>query len=174
MPGAACTASAMTTAVPLISPWCKYSGRVAHAVVTIFMLLTYTRLLFRSAGSPEEHLIKRKYEQVRAFVDAAQASQLCTETALGDPDLVSEIIAFYRLTAAWLMRCVSPTGMPSLPLPETVPMTFATLPEWFVEDMAEFMLYVTRACPQVNITTVASAFCHCGLCCTSHAMSAKL
>ena len=55
-----------------------------------------------------------------------------------------EAIAFYRLVAAWLLRCVCPSGQPEMPLPEPPPMEFAALPEWFIEDLADLFLYVSR------------------------------
>ncbi len=70
--------------------------------------------------------------------------RLCVEAQLGDPELLQEAIAFYRLVAAWLLQLACPSGQPSLPLPEPVPMSWATLPEWFVEDVADFFLYVSR------------------------------
>lgn len=118
---------------------------------------------------------------------------------------MSEVIAVYRLLAAWLLRLVSPDGRPALPLPDQarfcngggaarvlspaasfavrtsadtpglaipiltppfttpharnstnpaqVPREFATLPEWFVEDMAEALLSASRYAPH----TLASA-----------------
>jgi hypothetical protein len=55
-----------------------------------------------------------------------------------------EAIAFYRLVAAWLLRSVCPGGQPAMPLPEPPPMEFAALPEWFIEDLADLFLYVSR------------------------------
>jgi len=38
------------------------------------------------------------------------------------------------------------------PTPQQVPMEFATLPEWFVEDMAEVLLYASRYVPHTLST----------------------
>lgn len=85
--------------------------------------------------------------RLKAWVGTVQGHLLALETVLADESLLSEAIALYRLMASWMMRMVTPDGRPSLPLPEQVPVDFATLPEWFVEDMAEVMLHASRYAP---------------------------
>jgi ubiquitin conjugation factor E4 B len=119
--------------------------------MAVFLLLYVT--CCSRAGSMEEPMIQHRLQRIRALVDSAQATRLCMETVIGDPDLISEVLAFYRLLAAWLLRLVSPSGLPELPLPDAVPMEWATLPEWFVEDLAEYCLLVTRMYPQVLATS---------------------
>ena len=77
-------------------------------------------------------------------MSSQQEVRLCHEAQVGDPELLGEAIAFYRLVAAWLLRLVCPAGPPAMPLPLPAPAAFATLPEWFVEDLADLFLHVSR------------------------------
>ncbi|GBF98629.1 ubiquitin conjugation factor E4-like [Raphidocelis subcapitata] len=88
----------------------------------------------------------------KAYVGMLQGHLLALETVLQDETLLGEVIAMYRLLAAWLLRLVAPDGRPALPLPEQVPREFATLPEWFVEDMAEALLSASRYAPHTLAT----------------------
>lgn len=101
------------------------------------------------AGSPQEALVRHRLRQLQAAVDNLQGARLAIDTVLGDPDFAGEVTSLYRLLAAWLLRLVSPSGLPTLPLPAEVPMEWATLPEWFLEDMAEWLLLLTRTHPNL-------------------------
>eukprot|EP00879_Flechtneria_rotunda_P016797 GHRR01017581.1.p1 GENE.GHRR01017581.1~~GHRR01017581.1.p1 ORF type:complete len:531 (+),score=180.79 GHRR01017581.1:2040-3632(+) len=103
----------------------------------------------RFVGTPAETMANAELKRVQQRVDQLMAMKCCFDAALGDPDLDADCLAFYRLVAAWLLRLVSPSGLAELPLPEQVPKTWALLPEWFVEDLAEFLLYITRYRPRV-------------------------
>ncbi len=65
-----------------------------------------------------------------------------------------------RLVAQWLLAVASPLvlqagffqGVTSglLPLPETPPAEFTCLPEWFLEDMVDVLIAVSRNYPPVS------------------------
>jgi ubiquitin conjugation factor E4 B len=101
------------------------------------------------AGNPQEALVRHRLRQLQAEVDRLQGTRLAIDTLLGDEVFAGEVTALYRLLAAWLLRLVCPGGVPTLPLPAEVPMEWATLPEWFLEDMAEWLLLLTRAHPNL-------------------------
>jgi ubiquitin conjugation factor E4 B len=93
------------------------------------------------------------------------------DTPLLDRAGLEHSLQFYNLVMMWLLRVVllgckalpapakpggpdplqwdlvargAIAGLPLVPLPETVPSVFATLPEWIVEDVIEFYLFVCR------------------------------
>lgn len=101
--------------------------------------------------SPE---VQVRLARLNQFLSGAHEARLCSEVVLGDPELMGEAVQFYRLAAAWMLRTAAPAlgGNYALPLPLPPPMEFATLPEYFVEDMAEFLLYTSRVLPQVMST----------------------
>jgi hypothetical protein len=54
-------------------------------------------------------------------------------------------MSFYSSVAVYLNSVIVPGLVegypPELPLPPQVPALFANLPEWYVEDMTEFLLF---------------------------------
>ena len=65
------------------------------------------------------------------------------------------VVPPYRLMAAWLLVAASPhcngnLSSIQLPLPTPPPPEFACIPEHFIEDLADVLLYVSRYAPQVR------------------------
>ncbi|GFH33099.1 U-box domain-containing protein, partial [Haematococcus lacustris] len=68
---------------------------------------------------------------------------------------MAEVLAFYRLVACWLLGLASRgngasslTGL-VLPLPEEPPPEFVVLPEYFLEDMIDVLLALSKHSPPV-------------------------
>ncbi|EEF29477.1 ubiquitin-protein ligase, putative [Ricinus communis] len=60
---------------------------------------------------------------------------------LRDETLIQSALSFYRLMVVWLVDLV---GGFRMPLPPTCPMEFASLPEHFVEDAMELLIFASR------------------------------
>uniref|UniRef100_A0A224XMQ8 Putative ubiquitin conjugation factor e4 b n=1 Tax=Panstrongylus lignarius TaxID=156445 RepID=A0A224XMQ8_9HEMI len=61
-------------------------------------------------------------------------------------------LLFYTSVAEFLLQVLTDAPYnynPQLPLPQEPPLTFAALPEWYVEDIAEFLLFVLQYMPSV-------------------------
>lgn len=54
-------------------------------------------------------------------------------------------MSYYRLMASWL---ADQAGGLRVPLPVPPPMEFSSLPEHFVEDMDDLLIYVSRRAPK--------------------------
>lgn len=68
--------------------------------------------------------------------------KLCYEAQiLRDGDLIQRALSFYRLMVVWL---VDVGGGFKMPLPPTCPMEFACMPEHFVEDAMELLIFASR------------------------------
>ncbi|KAE9590331.1 hypothetical protein Lal_00028116 [Lupinus albus] len=68
--------------------------------------------------------------------------KLCYEAQiLRDNTFIQNALSFYRLMIVWLAGLVDGFKMP---LPPTCPMTFATMPEHFVEDAMELLIFASR------------------------------
>lgn len=114
----------------------------------------------RFMGSPEQARYERRLEEMTEEVDAAHTKNLQFDCALRDPRLISEAMQYYRLVAVWLMRIVATNGayekgdgftfsqIAMDQFPETCPPAFGCLPEYVVEDLVEFILYVSRYAPE--------------------------
>ncbi|KAK5641761.1 hypothetical protein RI129_010308 [Pyrocoelia pectoralis] len=93
--------------------------------------------------------IRRWKHQIRKL----NKSKACADAGLLDENLMRRSLIFYTSVAEFLlclMANVSPGDpRPTLPLPSAVPPGFAALPEWYVEDIAEFLLFALQYCPMI-------------------------
>lgn len=74
----------------------------------------------------------RQAAALRKAAERFKGIAVCAETALKQESMLNDVLAFYRLMAAYMLRLASPTaasgGLPTLPLPEPAPMEFSSLP----------------------------------------------
>ncbi|XP_074108795.1 ubiquitination factor E4B [Cotesia typhae] len=100
------------------------------------------------AGHNKE-LVKRWKQQLKRLTK----SRACADAGLIDPVLIRRSLHFYGSVAEILLGLLTQTdacvSLPKLPLPQQVPHRFTALPEWYVEDIAEFLLFALQYCPTV-------------------------
>lgn len=60
---------------------------------------------------------------------------------LQDVDIMQDALKFYRLMVVWLVSLI---GGFKMPLPTPCPMEFASMPEHFIEDSLELLLFASR------------------------------
>lgn len=89
-------------------------------------------------------LIKQWKQQLKRLVK----SKSCADAGLIDPVLLRRCLEFYMSVAEILLSLLTETSpgdpLPELPLPREVPYRFTALPEWYVEDIAEFLLFILQ------------------------------
>lgn len=72
-------------------------------------------------------------------------SKACADAGLLDKNLMRRALIFYTSVAQFLLSLMTNTlpnnQAPTLPLPSTNPEAFSAMPEWYVEDIAEFLLF---------------------------------
>jgi len=69
--------------------------------------------------------------------------KLSVEAELKNPIFLQDCLAVYLQLARWLLTLIDPEQR-GLPLPAEPPLDFAGLPEYFIDDMAEYMLFLAR------------------------------
>ncbi|XP_052821362.1 ubiquitin conjugation factor E4 B-like [Mya arenaria] len=90
--------------------------------------------------------IVKKYKQQ---FQRLQKSKLCAEAAIMDESLLRRCLQFYSVLAEYLLAIADPVNKGTiLPLPAEVSPLFQALPEFNLEDVAEFTLFVAQAMPQ--------------------------
>uniref|UniRef100_A0A1B6DV73 Ubiquitin conjugation factor E4 B n=1 Tax=Clastoptera arizonana TaxID=38151 RepID=A0A1B6DV73_9HEMI len=97
-------------------------------------------------------LIKRWKHQIKKLT----RSKACADAGLLDKNLTRRSLQFYTSVAEFLL-CIlydQPFSTPSyvfrtLPLPTDAPQLFYALPEWYIEDIAEFLLFALQFVPVV-------------------------
>ncbi|PRW05883.1 putative ubiquitin conjugation factor E4 [Chlorella sorokiniana] len=101
-------------------------------------------------GNPAAALQLLNMKRIAAWL---QPAVYCYDAVLQDQKLLADALAFYRLSMAWQLRLASPSaaagGAPTLPLPEPPCKEMCMLPEYFVEDPAELLLWVGRTRPDL-------------------------
>ncbi|KAG0558710.1 hypothetical protein KC19_10G048000 [Ceratodon purpureus] len=94
----------------------------------------------RGDGAPAQ--IEQDIAQLEAHIEQLSQDRLCYNSQLmNDVDLMQEALAYYRLMVVWLTGLV---GGFRMPLPAVCPMEFASMPEHFVEDAMELLLFASR------------------------------
>ena len=74
-----------------------------------------------------------------------QKSKMCADAGVLDKDMLQRCLTFYTRTADLLMRVADPQNKCSeLPLPAAVPGYFSAMPEFYLEDMADFILFTLQ------------------------------
>jgi ubiquitin conjugation factor E4 B len=66
------------------------------------------------------------------------------EAALLDPHLLSQCLQFFTSLSQFLLGVIMPQSAERayrLPLPDVVPMVWSAFPDYYVEDVAEFLLF---------------------------------
>uniref|UniRef100_A0A8C7RAE1 Ubiquitin conjugation factor E4 B n=1 Tax=Oncorhynchus mykiss TaxID=8022 RepID=A0A8C7RAE1_ONCMY len=88
-------------------------------------------------ASRHREMLKRCKTQLKKLV----RSKACADAGLLDENLLRRCLQFYSMVIQLILH--------TLPQPGTIPKSFAALPEFYIEDVAEFLLFVVQYSPQV-------------------------
>ncbi|CAG9813429.1 unnamed protein product [Phaedon cochleariae] len=95
-----------------------------------------------------KQFIKRWKQQLKKL----NKSKACADAGLLDKNLMRRSLIFYTSVSEFLLSLMtnsaSCSSVPDLPLPATAP-AFSAMPEWYVEDIAEFLLFALQYFPSV-------------------------
>ncbi|XP_037124262.1 ubiquitin conjugation factor E4 B isoform X5 [Syngnathus acus] len=97
-------------------------------------------------ASRHREMLKRCKTQLKKLVRA----KACADVGLLDENLLRKCLQFYSTVIQLILRMVD-AAYPNitLPLNPEIPKSFAALPEFYIEDVAEFLLFVVQYSPQV-------------------------
>ncbi|XP_056128765.1 ubiquitin conjugation factor E4 B [Lampris incognitus] len=97
-------------------------------------------------ASRHREMLKRCKTQLKKLVRA----KACADAGLLDENLLRRCLQFYSTVIQLILRMVDPAYPHiTLPLNPDIPKSFAALPEFYIEDVAEFLLFVVQYSPQV-------------------------
>ncbi|KAI9019583.1 ubiquitin elongating factor core-domain-containing protein [Phycomyces nitens] len=88
-------------------------------------------------------------KRLKANLETMTMHKLAYESMVLDPEFLTQTMRFYNLVMAWMVRMVDPAHRHpwtpvKLPLPQDIPDAFSMLPEWIVEDIVEFFIFVGK------------------------------
>ncbi|KAE8591755.1 hypothetical protein XENTR_v10018566 [Xenopus tropicalis] len=91
-------------------------------------------------------MLKRCKTQLKKLVRC----KACADTGLLDESFLRRCLNFYGMVIQFLLRIMDPSYPNiTMPLNLDIPKMFATLPEFYVEDVAEFLFFIVQYAPQV-------------------------
>jgi hypothetical protein len=76
-------------------------------------------------------------------IEALLKVRLCADAQLMQPELLVDTLRLYVLMATWMRTLIDPSNS-GPPLAPQIPMEYASLPEYFIEDAADFLLFLSR------------------------------
>ncbi|KAL7606432.1 hypothetical protein Lser_V15G20284 [Lactuca serriola] len=86
--------------------------------------------------------VAQEIARLEKEIETLTQEKLCYEAQiLRDGGLLQQALSFYQLMVVWL---VSRIGGFKMPLPQSCPMEFACMPEHFVEDVMELLIFASR------------------------------
>ncbi|KAM7323922.1 hypothetical protein ACRRTK_016227 [Alexandromys fortis] len=91
-------------------------------------------------------MLKRCKTQLKKLVRC----KACADAGLLDESFLRRCLNFYGLLIQLMLRILDPAYPDvTLPLSSEVPKAFAALPEFYIEDVAEFLFFIVQYSPQV-------------------------
>lgn len=98
-------------------------------------------------NTPFAHRNKLYIRRWKHQLKKLSKSKVCADAGLIDKNLIRRSLLFYTSVTEFLLSVLTnmPVGTkPTLPLPTEVSPLFSALPEWYVEDIAEFLLFALQ------------------------------
>ncbi|KAF9454682.1 hypothetical protein P691DRAFT_804031 [Macrolepiota fuliginosa MF-IS2] len=104
-------------------------------------------------GTPQQARMEMAIRLRKAELDKSRSQMLAFQAGLLDPELVFGSINFTTFLSTWLVRQVDPAKthpnpVIQLPLSKEVPMAFRILPEYIIEDVADYILFTVQFVPE--------------------------
>ena len=97
---------------------------------------------------PMAHRNRKMLEKWKNQAKTLSRSKQCADIGLLDRNLFQRVLQFYGSVAKFLILCINPDYKDgtelTLPLPLEPPQLFAALPEWVVEDIADFLPFAIQ------------------------------
>lgn len=105
-------------------------------------------------------ILDANMKQLHLQIDKMKSICYCFDAMLLDNVLQSKSFSFLCLLASWLLRLADPKHqhphtMIILPLPQDANDYIRNLPEYFVEEIADFFLYTSKYNPELIISNTA-------------------
>jgi len=100
-------------------------------------------------------MLKKWKEQSKSLAE----QDACAVAGLVDESLMRRCLKFYSTAADWLINIITKGKKTWIdPLPSDVPLEFGSLPDYFIEDIFEFLLFIDIHLPQLLDDTNMDTF----------------
>ncbi|CAA0820271.1 Probable ubiquitin conjugation factor E4 [Striga hermonthica] len=122
----------------------RSSGKTKYPFICecFFMTARVLNLGLLKAFSDFKHLVQQDITRLEKEIELYSQEKLCYEAQiLRDGGILQRALSYYRLMVVWLVGLV---GGFKMPLPPACPKEFASMPEHFVEDAMELLIFASR------------------------------
>jgi len=94
---------------------------------------------------------KKMIKVLRKQIKKQSKSRACADIGLLDATLFSRCLTFMSSAAEHMLRFVDPVNPihPGMPLPQEPALLFSLIPEWVVDDIADFLLFGVQFMPWI-------------------------
>ena len=110
--------------------------------VPYILMLTHAYTLYTYCT--HTHTLTQAIKKYRNRLTEYQKRYHSATTVILEPELLQQTMVFYCSLAEWLSMLVVGDHGYRLPLPKEIPPLFAAMPEFFVESIADFILFCSR------------------------------
>lgn len=97
-----------------------------------------------------ERQTRKQLQKLESQCDRLKKAHLCANAALTNSKQLNDSVQFYNTVSSFLIFVLTgqtDTNLVKIPLPEEVPKLFGALPDYFVEDIADFFLLLIQHQP---------------------------
>jgi ubiquitin conjugation factor E4 B len=101
------------------------------------------------SGTPQALQGEAAIQRFKSDIDVLRSSVAAYDTQLLSREFIQRNIQFLCFSMTWLIRLVDPThrypvSMIQLPLPAEAPVQFKMMPEYLIENVAEYLEFIIR------------------------------
>lgn len=106
------------------------------------------------ANNPEGQMMRARFTRLGQQIQTSSSLLVSHEVVLFDNEFQTRSYSFLMLASTWILRMLDPQkafpqGVLQLPLPLPTPELFSNLPEYFVEILSEFFLFISKYLPRI-------------------------
>lgn len=137
-----------------LMPCCALRTTYAESLSRVYKQVTdMEHTMPQWQQSPQAAAMQANLARMKQRREGMHRALLAIDAQLLDPRLIQAALNFYAFSAKWLCHLVDPEnkGLPLAP-PE---MEFGALPEFLVDDMITFVLFVLQSSPDAISSSIA-------------------
>ncbi|KAH9506359.1 Ubiquitin conjugation factor E4 B [Dermatophagoides farinae] len=138
------------------STQCFFQTLYAHHISVIPCIRKHMRRLrtirelnrfIEAHQTDQSNRLRRYKEQMLRY----HKSKLCAEAGLLDERFLGRCMIFYNQFIHFLLKLINCDNEYDLelPLPQNVPPIFASYPDWYLEDLADFLIFIIQHCSTI-------------------------
>ncbi|KRX39559.1 Ubiquitin conjugation factor E4 B [Trichinella murrelli] len=112
-----------------------------------------------SSSEEAENYTKCIVSEIETIVQGLCTAYMLSEATFFDPNLLRSVLTFVNVQLSFIIKILSLNGMNGL-TPVKVPELFKTLPEFFVEDVMDLLIFILSETPELIVHCSCDSLAH--------------